>query len=306
MTWVFVAFVAYIINAVNSVIDKLLLDKNIPNPIAYTFYVGLFSIFALAFAPFSLVWPGLGQLFLSFLVGLVFLCALLAFFIALSKDEVSRIAPIVGAFIPIFVFLLSFLFLGERLFWHQVIAFFLLFAGGILILARRKEHHLHNDSAFKKYTWKKIEISILAALLFAIFYVLTKFVFSNQPFVSTFVWTRVGSFLAAFLLIIPKGFRRAIFHTTKNVGAKGGSLFIFNKLLAGIGFLLLNYAISLGSVTLVNALQGIQYVAILIIAGAVVRVSPGAIKEEVHHWKCFLQKVVAVFLIGIGLMVLAF
>ncbi len=306
MSWVFVAIIAYFINAANSVIDKLLLDKNIPNPIAYTFYVGLFSIFGLVFAPFSLVWPGVSQLALNFLVGAVFLCALLAFFIALSKDEVSRIAPIVGAFTPIFVFLLSFLFLGERLFWYQIIAFFFLFAGGILILARRKEHHLHNNSAFKKYSWRKIEVSILAALLFAIFYVLTKFVFLNQPFISTFVWTRVGSFFAAFFLIIPKGFRQAIFHTTKNVGVGGGGLFIANKFLAGIGFILLNYAISLGSVTLVNALQGVQYISILFLAGVIVRVSPGAIKEEVHHWKCFFQKVAAVLLIGIGLMVLAF
>jgi len=306
MSWAFVAIVAYFINAVNSVIDKLLLDKNIPNPIAYTFYVGLFSIFVLVFAPFSLVWPGFGQLMLSFLVGAVFLFALLAFFIALSKDEVSRIAPIVGAFTPIFVFILSFLFLGERLFWHQITAFIFLFAGGILILARRKEHHLHNNSAFKKYSLQKIEISLLAAFLFALFYVLTKFVFLGQPFVSTFVWTRVGSFLTAFLLILPKGFRRAVFHTTKNVGVRGGGLFIFNKFLAGIGFILLNYAISLGSVTLVNALQGIQYVSILFLAGIIVRISPGAIKEEVHHWKCFLQKITAVFLIGIGLVILAF
>ena len=123
MNWIVVIFAAYFINAINSVVDKFLLEKSIPNPVVYSFYVGIFSIFAVFFAPFSLEWPGLFQLFISFLVGAVFLFALFAFFTSIRKDEVSRIAPIVGSLTPVFVFAMSFIFLGERLPASQISAF---------------------------------------------------------------------------------------------------------------------------------------------------------------------------------------
>ena len=57
------------------------------------------------------------------------------------------------------------------------------------------------------------------------FFVLAKFVFSNQEFISGFVWTRIGSFLAALLLLLIPAARAHYFHTTKTAGAKAGGSF---------------------------------------------------------------------------------
>src|SRR3990167_7050794 len=82
---------------------------------------------------------------------------------------------------------------------------------------------------------------------------------SVKSFVSGFVWMRFGSFLVAvFILLIPV-LRKIVF--TSHVSIKRSSLGIFlaNKIIGAFGFLLLNYAIFLGSEKLVVALKGIEY-----------------------------------------------
>jgi drug/metabolite transporter (DMT)-like permease len=301
MTWLFITIFAYFLYAINSAIDKRLLSKPLPNPAVYSFYVGILSIFALIFIPFGFIWPGFPQLIISLLVGSVFLFTLFVFFQTLKKDEVSRVVPIIGGITPIFVFILSYLFLGERLSWNQALAFLFLVSGGILLSIRRNEIF---GAEQKKYSLQKFGMPILTAFLFGIFYVSIKFVFLHQPFISGFIWTRIGSFLTAFLLLIPSKNRKLIFKTTKNLEIKTGALIIFNKTLAGLAFILLNYAIYLGSVTLVNALQGIQYVFLLILIVFMSKASFLILNEKINKF-VIIQKVFAILLIGIGLIILS-
>lgn len=301
MSWLIIAISAYFLNALNSVIDKFLLGRSIPQPIVYSFYVGILSITALVFAPFGLVWPGLYQVLASFLVGIIFLFALIAFFTALKEGEASRVVPIIGGLTPIFVFSLTYLFLEERLNWFQILAFFLLVLGGVLISIKKNET---SEATGSGYSIKGLKIAILTALLFGFFYVSVKFIFLNQPFISGFIWTRMGSFLAALGLLIPSKNRELIFGTTKTLEIKMGGLFIFNKALAGLAFILLNYAISLASVTLVNALAGIQYVFLLILVILLSKNLPFILEEKIT-WPIMIQKISAIFLIGLGLLILA-
>jgi hypothetical protein len=83
-----------------------------------------------------------------------------------------------------------------------------------------------------------------------------------------------------------------------------GSLLVFNKILAGTAFVFLNYAISLGSVVLVNAMQGMQYVFLLCLTVFFAKTRPHILEEEIN-WPLFGQKFLAVILIGIGLLILA-
>src|SRR3989344_1171793 len=103
MEWLFIALLANFLIAIVSVVDKYLLGKQIPNPAAYTFYVGIFSIFAVVFIPFGIEWPGFWQLILALSVGSVHLVALFALFSALKTDEVSRITALVGGATPAFL-----------------------------------------------------------------------------------------------------------------------------------------------------------------------------------------------------------
>ena len=133
MTWLIVTIASYFINAGVYVGDKFLLSKKIHSSIAYAFYVGIWSILnfvLLIFAPWV---PGPRELMIDLFAGALFLLTLVFWYKALHQSEATRVVPIVGALVPIFSFILSFLFLGETLNQSQLVAFFILIAGGVLI-----------------------------------------------------------------------------------------------------------------------------------------------------------------------------
>lgn len=301
MTWLIIALAAYLLISLNLTLDKIILKNSIPHPVVYCFYMGMLSIFGLIFLPFGTLSFDLGNIITGIIVGGVFMLALFIMYKAVFANEASRVGPIIGATTPVFVSLFSFLFLKEHLDWKQVIAFLLLVIGGILI-------SIEVDGAkwiqIKKRAIKVLGISIFSAFAFGIYYVLLKHVYNQGSFVSGFVWTRIGSFLATFLFLIPRSNRKQIFSGTKTLKLNSGILVLFNKGISGVAFALLNYAISLGSVTLTNAMQGIQYVFLLVIVAFLSKKYPKILEEGVGK-KVITQKIFAVILIGIGLAILA-
>jgi len=303
MNWFFIAIIAYLLFAVNSVIDKYLLRGGIANPIAYSFYVGLFSIFAVVLLPFGVHWPGFEQFFYALIVGFVYLLALVAFFIALKADEVSRITSLVGATTPVFTFLLSSFIFEEYLGRQEIVAFLFLIAGGILISIRKNAKCSLFE--FKEYSCaKNTEIGILAALLFAIFFVFADHIYDSQGFISGFFYTRMGGVLGALLFLLLPVIRGMVLKSSESVSNRSFSLFVFNKTLAGVAFLILNYAIFLGKPALVNALEGAKYVFVLFMAFFLSKKLPNIIKEQTSIMVMF-QKVFAIVLIFIGMFLLS-
>lgn len=302
MTWLFVAFVAYFLISINLTLDKVILKNSLPHPAVYCFYMGLLSIFGLVFAPFGVINYNLQEVVTGILVGAFFLLPLYFMYKAVFANEATRVGPLIGALTPFFVWLFSFLFLGERFTWSGIIVFLFLVTGGFLISVELNGGERKKDK--QKKIFLMLKISILAALLFGIYFVLLKYVYNNGTFVSGFVWTRLGSFLAAFLFLAPRSNRRLIFGETKILKPNSGALVIANKTISGISYALLNYAIALGSVTLVNAMQGLQYVFLLILVAIITKKYPAILTEAISK-KALTQKIIAVALIGVGLAMMA-
>lgn len=301
MTWLFIALAAYFLISINLTLDKVILKNSLPHPVVYCFYMGMLSIFGLVFLPFGKLSLDLNNIVTGVIVGGVFMAALFIMYKAVFAYEASRVGPIIGAITPIFVSLLSFLFLGERFGWRELLVFLLLVAGGILIsvdLSGMSKEQKRSKAL--RVFW----ISLLSALAFGIYYVLLKHVYNQGTFVSGFVWTRIGSFLVSFLLLIPKGNRQLIFGETKTLEIKSGVLVLANKTISGIAFALLNYAIAIGSVTLTNAMQGIQYVFLLVVIAFLSKKYPAILTEAIGK-KDIAQKIIAVILIGVGLAMIA-
>jgi len=211
---------------------------------------------------------------------------------------------LVGGFTPIFILILSAILFENVLTQPQLVALTLLIAGGVTVSVKRNQRC--SIFAFHKYECMySSAIAVLASLLFALFFVSAKFVFINQDFVSGFVWTRIGSFLAALLLLLVPFYRRLIFGVTKTVGKRDKGLFVINKTLAGVSFFLLNYAIALGNITLVNALEGIKYVFVFLLVILFSRKLPDVLSETTDFLS-LLQKTTAIVLICVGIFILAF
>jgi len=108
--------------------------------------------------------------------------------------------------------------------------------------------------------------------------------------------------IVALLLLISKKNREAVFENTKQAKPKTTKFFMLGRVLNVLGSLFLYGAVFLGSVVLTNALQGLQYVFILILALLLFKKIPN-LKEQFNR-ELLLQKIAAVLMICLGLGIL--
>lgn len=301
MSWLFIVVIAHFFSAGVFIIDRYLLKRSFPSPLNYAFYVGILSIFVLLLVPFGFFIPETGQIILSFITGIIWLIAIIVFYTALYKGESSRVVPIIGGLIPLFTLVLSFVFLGERLSYRELIAFCFLVGGGVILsFLEPKARWLLRTQ--KIYLTKAFVPALGAALFFAIYFVMTKFIFVNQGFINGIIWIRLGAVLASLFLLIPRSFRKMIFEKSETTKAGIFGLFVSARGASVLSTFLIYWAIFLGSVTLVNALQGTQYIFLLLLAFLLFRKIP-SLKEQFDK-RVLMQKIFAIFLICLGLAIL--
>ncbi|MFA5886846.1 MAG: DMT family transporter [Patescibacteria group bacterium] len=306
MSWIFIALSAYLILAFANLLDKFLVDQVVKSSRAYAFIVCVFGLLVFLLAPWFLSWPGWGLFFGDLMAGAIFALAIWFLFEALYRGEASRILILVGGLTPVFSILFSLLFFKEHFSAWQFLGFLFLLIG-ILIVAFLPVQRSYASRVFNKLRLtQEIKIggfgfAVLAALAYSTYFLSTKFLYSTQPFLSVFMWNRLGAALLVILFLISKSERRIIISQFyKSASRRNQVLVFFNQLLGSLGFLLQNYAIFLGSVALVNALQGAQYAFLLIIGTGLALLSPKLLKET-FSWPVFFKKLSAVVIIGLGL-----
>lgn len=300
MLWLVVAILAYLILAVVFLVDKHLLISSIPNAKLFAFFVGMLGIVALLIIPFiDFYIPDWSQIILSLLAGALFIYANFWFYKALRFFEASRVVPTVGALVPIFTFLLVYIFSsGKEIlsFWHSF-AFILLILGSTLITLKKE----------RVINLRSLRISALAAFLFSLSFVLTKYVYLSQPFWNGFVWMRVGGIFIPLIFLFSRELREELFKAKVSFQKKTAVIFLSNQAAGGGAFVLQNWAIALAPlvyVAIINALQGIQYAFLLIMVVLLSLKFPKILKEEISQ-EVISQKIVAILLIGAGLVLLA-
>lgn len=311
MSWIFLAISGYFLLGIVNVIDKILLAKLVPDFRFYTFLIGILGLVSFTLAPLGFGWPGLGASILSLLTGAFFIIALLWFFAGLQIGEASWLIPLIGGLVPIFTLAISYLFLGKAINFHQFIAFLLLVAGTVVIARLPHAPRAH----WWEHLWELIQpegkkrklgllLGVIAALCFAITFVLTKRVFIISGFINGFIWIRLGSALAVLIFLLIPEWRRVIDDQLENFRGRQVPIFLANQTLGAGGFFLQNWAFALGSVALVSALQATQYVFVIVLASLAALKYPRLIKETVSR-RIILEKLAAIILIAGGLFFLS-
>ena len=294
MTYIIIAIIAYMLFAINGIVDKFLLTKAVKHPVAYAFFIGITSPLTWVLAPFGLKMIGPMDMLIAAIGGGSFVIALYFLYVATQQTTISRLLPIEGGFVPIFTLVFAYIFLGDRLDTTQLLAFVLLVVGAVFI-------SLKHDS--KGWHPRALGNAIIAAVFFALSFVLTKYIFDLTNFVSGLIWTRVGFFLVSLSLLIPRKNRKYIFAAPKEASKGNITLYWIARLSGGLAGFLQNYAISIGSVILVNAMQGTQYVFLLLITIFLSKYFPKILKEKITPG-ILAQKIAAIVLISYGLYLL--
>lgn len=303
--WILLVVIAQFLNAIVAIVDKFILtSKKVSQPIVYAFYVSILSaislvVFILGFLPFDLgqikfpniyniSWPSLEIVIYSLISGFAFTGSLFFIYHAFKKADASDVVPVVGAVIAIFTFLLSFLTLGETLNENFLWGFILLVLGTALI------------SRFR-FDLKTFYYSLSAGFLFSVYYVCNKLLFEIYQFDQAFFWTRIAMIFVALTILFWPNMKKEIFSNTKDSAKKGGLILVLiNNFIGGIAGLALLKAIEFGSVTIVQALGGLQFVFLLIISILIGKATPIDFGENYEsNWVAF-QKALAILIIVIG------
>jgi uncharacterized membrane protein len=299
MNFLPIALLAYLLNAISTIIDKVLLKTSLPNPIAYTFYINLLGGVTLLLIPFG-VKISESILFFSCLSGLFGVLALLFYFQALKSGQASVVSPVTGGLNPMFTFIIGLIFLNYSLTQTQTAGLFTTFFGTAILTFSLWAGKL-------KFNSQLINI-FLAGLFFALGYLTLKEVFIRSNLVTGLVLSRAfGTFLALLLLLVPK-WREEIFSSKlvhNNFLNKTSLLFLIGQILGASTGFLLSLATYFSNPALVNSLFGVQYIVLLAAALVLAHKHKEKLLDEVISKKTLFQKVIGAIILSIGVYLLS-
>lgn len=283
MSWLYFTFLAYLINALAFVVDKYLLSYRVPKPFAYAFWMAILSSVVVFIIPFGVSMQSVGYITVALASGGAFFVGLVFLYNAIHASDVSIASTMSGVATAIFSYLVSVPLLNESTDLSNIIVLALLISGMFFIGRVDK---------------KILSRVILAGAFFGISFPLLKLSFDSSDFINGIFWTRIGFIAAALTSLIFPRIRQDALGFARKTRYRTGVLFVSNKILAGIGFLTLYYAIRLGEVSTVNSLLGLQFLFIFILA-LFLRSKIPRIEEHIDK-RHILQKLIGMGLITIG------
>lgn len=289
--WLGIAVAAQFLFALGVLIDRHIIVRAGPlgRPIVYAFYVSLLSGFVVVLAPFGLIsLPTTVVLLLSLATSITFLAGIYFLYSALAIAHASDVAPVVGAVSAIITVVLAGIWIDNDVASFQFVPIVLLIIGTGLI------SRFHFTKQALLYTC--VSGVGIGATIF-----LTKLIFLETSFLDGFFWTRMMNVVVALALLLIPVCRIAILKggTQSSQGAK--FLVVGNKILAGSASVLMTYAVSLGSVSVVNALSGVQFVFIFILTFLFARFMPDSHFHATHAHEGLGHTAAGVVCIVLGL-----
>lgn len=292
MNWVMFVIIASALSGFCNIIDQILRKKHIKDSIVLSIYFGFSGLLLLLIPLFKeIAIPPLFNILILLVVGIFWIFGATLYVYSISVEEVSRVIPL-WEISPIFVLLMAFLFLGERLTSSQLLAFFLILAGCFLISLKNVRGLFKLSRAFFPM--------ILSGFMFAVTNILIKFMYSKMDFWTTLVWLGLGQVIASLLILLFKKHRTNFIKSIKSLKPKIAGALVANESIAVIARIFYNYALLLGPVSLVYVLSGTSSFFVLLYAILFSVFLPKLVKEDIGK-KVLLTKIIAIILIFIGL-----
>ncbi len=296
MSYIPFTLLAYFLNGIAVLVDKFLLTSKITNPLIYVFYLSLASLLILALLPFT-VFPSLIVFILASISTIIWTSGLVFMYLALKEGLVTRVIPVNGTLIPIF--LLVFAIYSKSVTNTEIAAILVLILGLILLTIFEWRG---------KITLRETIYIVLSAFLFAVSYLFLREAYLRTNFLTVLVWSRIVLVpLGILIVVIPKSRKMVLGSGGKSFSlfSKQGLLFLFGQAAGGSSELLITFSVSLATPALVNSLQGSQYLFLFIASLFLGRKFPEIFKEQHTHLKTAF-KILGIICIALGLYILAF
>src|SRR3989344_3269060 len=181
---------AYLFNAFSVLASKFLLNKTIPDPLVYIFYISLISILAIFALPFTHI-PSVAIFNLASLSTLLWTLGAYLMFKALKIGHVSRVVPVIGTLIPLILLITA----------SGTNAIATIQAWAILILILGMVFLSLQNLLQRSLSKREIIYEVLSAGSFALSYIILRQAYLGADFFSVLVWSRLILLPLCFLLL---------------------------------------------------------------------------------------------------------
>jgi drug/metabolite transporter (DMT)-like permease len=300
MNWIVVAITGHLLNATAFIVDKTLLSNAFKRSGTFATIIGVSSAFVFVLFPKLSARPDAFTWFTIAAFGALFVIATWGFFEALSRAETSRVVPVIGSLIPIFTLIMVAPLVHETLTGRALFGFILLVISTVLLTrGGAKKHRLDRPTLW---------ICVGSAFLFAASTAFGKYSFEHAPFIDVFLWSRLFAALTGLSIPLLSPAVRAELRSLVSRKDEGKwkkhhsiGFMLFGQTCGALGFIGVQYAVSLGSATVVSALQAVQYAAIVLVAWIGGPKFATLLKEE-RTASALRHKGFAILLVAIGLM----
>jgi uncharacterized membrane protein len=273
MEWLVFALLCPAFWGLNNVFYKFLMTKKFrgyfPMLSFIVFIDVIFAVIVCLVSPVSFVFP---YALFAMAVGLMPLLAFWFYSKALMVEEISRITPLFQ-FIPIFVVLLSVIFLNEILSVQRYFGVAIIVIASVLISYRNSKSGKSLSSALK--------FMIPFSVVLAVHAILEKFLLSYIDYWSLFFWNILGSFCGILFLLTFSKPRRDFTETVPVIGKRAFFVVLVGEGVYFLGTICWLIAASMGYVSLVSAFAGLQHFFVFIYVLLSSLFVPKLLKEEI-------------------------
>jgi len=259
MTWIHAALISAAILAVVNVIDSHLVSRRFTGIRAFLLLLGCIHLaYGLALSLLTPLPAGVDASSLGFAIVSSFIRtgAIIILLDGLRHREVSTVIPVVHTY-PMFVAVIAFVALGERLVLLQWCAIAIVASGAVLISLNREPSRLRTGRP-------RFALIVLASLLFALADVSGKVALEQITFWNLF-WIGAlilgGVFLAVSLRRTVIADIVALPDRTRALG-----LVLLNEVIASVGIIVSYWALQHGPVSLVSTLLSTRPLFVLLFA----------------------------------------
>ena len=295
--WILFGLLSPAISAVSNYIDKYLLASKIKDYNAIVIYS---AFVAFTFGSFWWVLTGFPILpqkeaAIILITGVITISSYVIYLRALSTEETSSI-NLFFQIIPLFMLVLSTIFLKESVTIKQYIVFVVIFiATGIFALQSRGD---------KWYFPISFWLIMLYNLMFAVSGVLLKYASSTSTFSQIISYESFGMGLGGILIyIFIPSIRNSFFKSRKSILKKALHLIVLNEIVYMTAKFLVYYAYVIGPVLLVSVLINTQAFFAILIGWLLTHLYPRIFKENISKKSLFIKAVCAILLfMGVYLM----
>jgi len=288
MEWMLFTLLAVFFWSVCNILDKFVVTRYIRNPIVMMMFLSSFSlIFAFVVAIFQpVIIPPINLLLPLLASGICYFIGCSLYFKSLTVEEVSRVVSLYSIS-PIFVLILSTVFLHEIFTWDKYVGILLIVLGSVLI-------SLKKEAKFKLS--KALLLMTMSAIFIAFYYTLQKFALNSLSYWNVFFWVRIGCFLAAPVLFL--FYHKLFVESLKKYPITGVYLPII-EILNVVGVYLIVIAYSAGYAGLVSAFTEIHSLVVFLMVVALSVFKPKILKEEMKG-STLLMKIISIIMIIAG------